>query len=301
MNTGTSPVEWVTAVTSKMNYEFHEGKWRMPEAEDENALVVRPETLLLTLLGGHVLDRGIAVSTGGVITVLGRLGAREHATRATLSRLSRRGLLRTVRRGRQAFLGLTEHGTAVLRDGQRRLDGDIVDRHWDGRWTLLTFSLPETRRADRHTLRTRLGWFGFGPLHSGLWVSTSARDISSELADLDLIEHAEVFRAEPFMWTDPTRIAHEAWNLPEIAAGYDRFLERWTGQASGGLDELSQRIRLEAEWLLLIRHDPVLPPALLPEDWPGTRAAALFRALRQQWTRPSEKLAAELLESITEE
>jgi DNA-binding transcriptional regulator PaaX len=261
----------------------------------------RPETLLLTLFGDHVLDRGTAVSTGGVLAVIGRLGVGEHATRATLGRMSRRGLLRTIRRGRQAFLGLTAHGAEVLRDGQRRLDGDVVERHWDGRWTLLTFSVPEARRADRHALRTRLGWFGFGSLRSGLWVSTSATDIAPVLAELDLLQHAEVFRAEAFMWTDPTRIAGEAWDLPELAAGYDQFLQRWTDRAYGDLDELSRRVRLGAEWLLLIRRDPVLPVALLPAGWPGVRAAAMFRTLRRQWARPADELAVEQLESIMDE
>ncbi|OLF10397.1 PaaX family transcriptional regulator [Actinophytocola xanthii] len=262
---------------------------------------MRPETLLLTLFGDHVLDRGIAVSTGGVLAVLEDLGVGQHAARATLDRMSRRNLLRKVRRGRQAFLALTEHGAAVLRDGQRKLDGDVVERHWDGRWTLLTFSVPETRRADRHALRTRLGWFGFGPLRSGLWVSTSTEDISAALAELDLLEHADVFRAEAFMWTDPSRIAREAWNLPEIAAGYARFLERWTAEASDDLDELSRRVQLGAEWLLLIRHDPVLPVALLPAHWPGVHAAALFHNLRRQWTRPAAERAAEVLESIVDD
>jgi DNA-binding transcriptional regulator PaaX len=272
-----------------------------PHGDGDSAVAVRPETLLLALFGDHVLDRGTAVSTSGVIAVLGRLGIGEHATRATLSRMSRRGLLRTVRRGRQAFLGLTGHGSTVLRDGQHKLDGEVVERHWDGRWTLLTFSVPETRRADRHALRTRLGWFGFGPLRSGLWVSTSATDISPALAELDLRQHAEVFRAEAFMWTDPARIAREAWDLPEIAAGYERFLQRWTDRAFDELDELSRRVRLGAEWLLLIRGDPVLPVALLPVAWPGVRAAALFRTLRHQWARPADKLAADLLGSIVDE
>ncbi|GAA3434909.1 PaaX family transcriptional regulator [Kutzneria kofuensis] len=265
------------------------------------AAAVRPETLLLTLFGDYVLDRGIAVSTGGVIAVLEHLGVSEHATRATLSRMSRRGLLRTLRQGRQAFLGLTAHGTTVLRDGQRKLDGDIVERHWDSRWTLLTFSVPESRRADRHALRTRLGWFGFGPLRSGLWVSPSAKDVSGALAELDLLEHAEVFRAEASMWTDPARIAREAWDLPEIAAGYDQFRQRWTDTASDGFDELARRVQLGAEWLLLIRRDPVLPAALLPADWPGVRAAALFRTLRQQWAGPADRSAREILTSIVDE
>lgn len=262
---------------------------------------VRPETAVLALLGDHVLDRGVAVSTVGVVDVLGRLGIGEHATRTALSRMGRRGLLRTLRRGRQAFLGLTDHGAAVLRDGQRKLDGEVVDRDWDGRWTLLTFSVPESRRADRHALRTRLGWFGFGPLRSGLWVSTSAADVSVTLAELDLLDHAEVFRAEAFMWTDPARIAAEAWDLPAIAAGYENFLSRWAQGGFGHLDDLSRRVLLGAEWLLLIRRDPVLPSALLPRGWPGARAAEVFHALRDRWARQAGELATGALESIVDE
>jgi len=272
-----------------------------PPDGSPSASAVRPETAALALFGDHVLDRGVAVSTVGVIAVLGRLGIGEHATRTALNRMVRRGLLRTLRRGRQAFLGLTAHGTTVLRDGQRKLDGEVVDRDWDGRWTLLTFSVPESRRADRHALRTRLGWFGFGPLRSGLWVSTSAADVSATLAELDLLEHAEVFRAEAFRWTDPARIAAEAWDLPAIAAGYEDFLLRWGGGASEHLDDLSRRILLGAEWLLLIRRDPVLPSVLLPEGWPGTRAAALFRTLRHGWERQADELATNALDSIVDE
>ncbi len=262
---------------------------------------MRPETAALALFGDHVLDRGVAVSTGGVVTALGRLCIGEHATRTALSRMGRRGLLRTVRRGRQAFLALTEHGTEVLRDGQRKLDGDIVDQHWDGRWTLLSFSVPESRRADRHALRTRLGWFGFGPLRSGLWVSTSAADVSATLAELDLLDRAEVFRAEAFRWTDPARIAAEAWDLPAIAAGYSDFLVRWADGAFEQLDELSRRVLLGAEWLQLIRRDPVLPAVLLPEGWPGTRAMERFRALRGGWARQAGELATDVLESIVDD
>ncbi|MEU0882739.1 PaaX family transcriptional regulator C-terminal domain-containing protein [Lentzea sp. NPDC005914] len=261
---------------------------------------VRPETAALALFGDHVLDRRVAVSTGGVVAALGRLGVSEAAARTALSRMGRRGLLRTVRQGRQAFLGLTEHGTAVLHDGQRKLDGEVVDRDWDGRWTLLTFSVPESRRADRHALRTRLGWFGFGPLRSGLWVSTSDADVSATLAELDLLEHAEVFRAEASRWTDPARIAAEAWDLPAIAAGYENFLRRWADGGVEHLGELSRRILLGAEWLLLIRRDPVLPSVLLPQGWPGTPAAALFHTLRHEWARQAEEQAADVLESIVD-
>ncbi|MHA4817356.1 PaaX family transcriptional regulator [Streptomyces aculeolatus] len=270
------------------------------DASDDAGRVVRPQTLLLALFGDQVLGRGVAVSAGSIIAVLNRLEVGEHATRATVARMARRGLLRPIRRGRQVFFGLAPRGVTVLRDGLRKLEAEIVDREWDGRWTLLAFSVPETRRADRHALRTRLGWAGFAPLRSGLWVSPGTTDISQVLSELDLLDHASVFRGEAAMWSDPARIAREAWDLRALATSYRGFLDRWSGGAFGELDALSRRTRMTAEWLLLIRQDPRLPPALLPPEWPGVRAQEMFRTLQAELIAPSDELAAARLATIAD-
>ncbi|WP_255948380.1 PaaX family transcriptional regulator [Streptomyces odontomachi] len=261
----------------------------------------RPETFLLVLFGDQVLGRGVAVSTGSVIAVLDRLGVGEHATRAAVARMIRRGFLRSLRRGRQAFLGLTPHAVNVLSDGLHKLEADVVDRNWDGQWTLLTFSVPETRRADRHALRTRLDWQGFAPLRSGLWVSTRATDVSRTLSELDLLDRAQVFRARASQWTDPGAIVREAWDLPAIGDAYQRFDDDWTGERGTGLDELSLRTRLSAAWLLAIRRDPRLPWTLLPHDWPGVRAQELYRASLNRLTEPADALAADVLHTVPDE
>lgn len=261
----------------------------------------RPETFLLVLFGDQILNRGTAVSTGSVIAVLNRLGVGEHTTRATIARMVRRGLLRSLRHGRQAFLGLTPHAVEVLNDGRHKLEADVVDRDWDGQWTLLSFSVPETRRADRHALRTRLGWHGFAPLRSGLWVSTWATDVSRTLSALDLLDRAQVFRARASQWTDPAAVVREAWDLPAIAGTYQRFLDDWAGERYTKLDELSLRIRLSAAWLLAIRHDPRLPWALLPQDWPGVRAQETYRATLDRLVGPADALAAGMLDTLPDE
>ena len=105
--------------------------------EDETERAIRPQTLLFALLGDQVLDRGVAVATGSVIGVLEQLGVGEHATRATLARMTRRGLLRRLRRGRQTFLGLTPRAVAVLQENLREEEAMV-------RW--LEEQLPELTR-----------------------------------------------------------------------------------------------------------------------------------------------------------
>src|SRR5688572_5301363 len=122
----------------------------VPAGEEVVGAARRPESLLLAFLGAHLRDRDVAVATGSVIDVLGRLGVGEHATRATLSRMTARGLLSSIRQGRRSYLAPTPRAVDVLRDGDARIRADVVNRDWDGYWTLLSFSVPESRRADRH-------------------------------------------------------------------------------------------------------------------------------------------------------
>lgn len=244
-----------------------------------------PQTLLLMLLGDTVLDRDVCVYSGSVIDTLARLGITSHATRSTLTRMARRDLLRRQRHGRKMYFGLTPRSTAILRDGRSRIweTGAVNDR-WDGTWTLLSFSLPESWQRQRHDLRSQLTWTGFGPLQGGLWIApgeVNARDI---VTGLGLSSHARVFHARADEITDLKIMINDAYDLAEVAARYQHFLSRWETPSES--DPLAARLRLTAEWLDAIRRDPRLPVEHLPDDWPAVRAQKLFRELDAAYAKP---------------
>jgi phenylacetic acid degradation operon negative regulatory protein len=84
----------------------------------------------------------------------------------------KRELLTRHRRGRKVYLALTPRASAVLEDGHRRVwKTGAVNRAWNGGWTLVGFSLPDSRRGERHDLRSQLMRAGFGPLQNGLWIA----------------------------------------------------------------------------------------------------------------------------------
>src|SRR5438270_500571 len=116
---------------------------------------IRPQILVLMFCGSHLAAPGLAVSTGGLIDVLGRLGVGEHAARSTINRMLSGGNLQRRRVGRQVYLTPTPQARRMLEEGAVRAWRSPVNRTWDGHWTLLGFSLPESRRADRHLLRSR--------------------------------------------------------------------------------------------------------------------------------------------------
>ncbi|MFI8230465.1 PaaX family transcriptional regulator C-terminal domain-containing protein [Streptomyces sp. NPDC085900] len=263
---------------------------------------LRPQSLLLTFLGDQVLGRDVCVYSGSVIDVFERAGIGEQATRSTLTRMVKRGLLRRQREGRRMYFGLTEHSTAVLRDGEHRIwQAGAVNRDWDGTWTLLGFSLPESWQRQRHDLRSKLTWSGFGPLFSGLWIAPGEVDVSDLVSELGLSAHVKVFRTHADAGMDIGAMIEETWELAELAARYAEFVRRWQPweTASPEAEEaLVLRLRLQAEWLQIIRRDPRLPVKHLPDDWPAEQAEKTFRAVHDRLTPLARDAATRLLDLV---
>ena len=265
---------------------------------------LRPQTLLLTFLGDHVLGRDVCVFSGSYLEVMARVGVSEHATRSTLTRMVRRDLLRRRRQGRKMFFGLTAHSTQILQDGEARIWGTgPVNTDGDGEWTLVGFSLPQEWRRLRHDLRSRLTWAGFGMIHSGLWIAPSRVDVSAILAELGLDGHVKIFAARPVHPADIGPLLREAYDLTGLAERYETFLRRWDRPEPlpDHPDALARKLFLLSEWLEIIRHDPRLPYRHLPSGWPAPRAHQLLRQRHAQLEAPARLLAEQLLETLPDQ
>ncbi|MFE7900346.1 PaaX family transcriptional regulator C-terminal domain-containing protein [Streptomyces sp. NPDC057424] len=263
---------------------------------------LRPQSLMLTFLGDQVLGRDVCVYSGSVIDVFARAGIGEQATRSTLSRMVGRDLLRRQREGRRMYFGLTERSEAVLRDGERRIwQTGAVNRRWDGTWTLLGFSLPESWQRRRHDLRSQLTWSGFGPLFNGLWIAPGEVDVSALVAELGLAAHVKVFRAHADTGMDIGQMIEETWELPDLAGRYEGFVRRWQAWESDlpdAGDALALRLRLQTEWLGIVRRDPRLPVGHLPHDWPAERAEKTFRTVHERLSPLARDASERLLDLV---
>lgn len=196
----------------------------------------RPQSLLLAFFGNHVLEEGdLCVYSGSIIEVLGRVGVGEQAVRSTLTRMVNRGLLQRRREGRRMHFGLTEQAKQVLYDGGARIwKQGAVNDDWDGTWTLLAFSLPDAWKRQRHKLRSRLAWSGFGALYSGLWIAPGQVDVSVVVAELGLAKHVKVFHGEAGVATDIEEMIRDTWDLESVAARYRAFDSRWSDAPAAG-------------------------------------------------------------------
>jgi phenylacetic acid degradation operon negative regulatory protein len=230
---------------------------------------------------------------GTLIRLMARLGIDEPAVRSSISRLKRRGLLEAERREGRAGYALSSLAGDVLAVGDRRIFGRARARLDDG-WVLAVFSVPETERQKRHTLRSRLTWLGYGTVGPGVWIAPGhlADETRAVLERLDLAGYVDQFRADYLGFRALAGEVTSWWDLDGLDALYREFndtyapvLARWAagdGVHAEELDEgqaFADHVAAVTAWRRLPFLDPGLAPQLLPEDWMGSRAAETFHQL----------------------
>jgi phenylacetic acid degradation operon negative regulatory protein len=259
------------------------------------------------VLGEFALPRDEPVWTSTVLDALAQLDVEQRASRQALARTSAEGLLVSERHGRRTAWALTERGRALLSEGTTRIYSFMREPHaWDGRWLVLTVSIPETQRKLRHRLRTQLTWLGLGSPYSGMWISpdvSKSDEVRRVIAELDL-------EAQSFAWVGPTagfgdegQLVEAAWDLADVEKRYLQFLDAFEGRRAAAVrDAFTAQVELVQEWRRFPFLDPDLPRELLDHDWPGPRAAAVFHDRHAQWHRQAqqewERLQAEASERI---
>lgn len=233
------------------------------------------------------------VGADELYTVANTLGMSDQQVRLCVKRLVAEGRFTHEGRGRKAQLYATEDTTRALAPNADflrhafRQDAGLAP--WDGVWHLAAFAVPESARTARDALRETLVHLGGAPLQGGLYacanawepyVEEAAQRLGAQSA-LTLLTTTDLRRGDT---QEPVELARRLWSLPEIADRYHRLsriarprLARLTGPA--GLPAsalLTIAVELAAELTRAMEPDPLLPPQLLPQPWPGTQARELI-------------------------
>jgi phenylacetic acid degradation operon negative regulatory protein len=266
--------------------------------------VAQPRQLIVTLYGLYARDDGGWFSVAALVRLLAALGVDDPAVRSSISRLKRRGLLDAERRDGAAGYVLSPTAREILADGDTRIFGRRRATAADG-WVLVVFSVPESEREKRHTLRTQLARLGFGTVAPGVWVAPG--HLADELADvlrrLGLDGYVELFRGEHLPFGDPATDVRSWWDLDALRERYAQFLDRhgpvrarWARRRTAEPEAaFADHVRLVTDWRRLPYADPGLPLDRLPPRWNGVRAADLFAELEERLSGPARVHARALI------
>lgn len=257
-------------------------------------------SILMTVLGEYALPRQAPVWTSMLVDVLALFGIEEKSARQALARAANEGWLQSERAGRRVRWALTPPGRRLLTEGARRIYEFGQRRaEWDGEWLMLLVSVPESQRDLRHRVRTQLTWAGFGSPVPGVWVSPdTARQAEADkiVAELTVDSPPMSFIASYGQIGDEHDMVTRAWDLTELDAAYEGFIDEFTGvEPTAGQAILHAQTRLVHQWRRFPFLDPGLPSRLLPADWSGANAAELFRRRHADWRTAAQQHWDEVL------
>lgn len=262
---------------------------------------IQPRELIVTLFGLYARERQNWLSVAAVVKLMSEVGVDGPAVRSSISRLKRRGVLESHKRGGTAGYSLSASALDVLAAGDIRIFKRSRATVEDG-WLLVVFSVPESERDKRHALRTTLTKLGFGTVTPGVWVAPGnlTREARERISRLDLASYVDLFTADYHAFGDLRSKIRGWWDLDELAALYEDFLRRYR-PIRGQVGSLSPRKALQAyvpmltRWRRLPYLDPGLPLALLPRGWKGATAEDLFDELNNALSGPAAGYAQRII------
>jgi phenylacetic acid degradation operon negative regulatory protein len=253
---------------------------------------MRSRSVLLDVYGAFVRDLGGWIAVADLVRLLAAVGVEEQAVRLAVSRFTRNGLLsRRKVEGRVGY-ELTDTAVQLLAEGDQRIYSILEPARLEDGWALASFSVPEEIREQRHQLRRRLAWLGYGSLGGGLWIAPSrVLDQTRQLVvQLGLEAHVDLFRAHYEAFADASSLLDRCWDVERMRAAYRTYLDEFAPVLASPRGDAPTRDTARAfadfvaglhEWRKLPFVDPGLPTELLPDGWEGTEAAALFQRLRE--------------------
>jgi len=229
------------------------------------------------------------IGIGSLIKILSNFNVNTAAVRITVSRMCRGGYLTSRRNGRKSYYSLSERGRQIVARGAERIF-NVKRTKWDGKWSLVTYCIPEKKRAARNKLRQMLRVIGYVPLSDSSWLCpvNFFTEVEEVVSELKIKSYVLLCESTLQGFTDPKELVERCWDLNEIRSRYEQFINEFQSLMEEHKVRLQNGNYLEPSayfinTFYLVRKyrelpfiDPGLPVEIVGKDWPRERADEVF-------------------------
>ena len=227
------------------------------ELRDDTRPLTARSVVASTLLG----VRPPELPAHSLVASAGLFGIAEGTVRTALSRMVTAGEL-TVAGGRYALAG-----PFLSRRERQDESRSGQTRPWVGDWELAVVEGERRLASDRSALRRAMRDLRLAELREGVWL----RPANLHPSRLPEARAVVATQCLAFTGRPEDELALRLWDLDGWAAAARRLDAELTalGPRLDHPDELAAGFVLSAAVLRHLQADPLLPPELLPPDWPG--------------------------------
>lgn len=267
----------------------------------KKGLVLRANSLLMTMVGDALAPRKQAVWLGSLIEMAGLFGVSSRLVRTSAFRLTADDWFEVERLGRRSYYRLSAAGLArVLHADKRIYEFELPP--WDGRWTLVMLD-GRLRASLRQELKRELKWQSFGQLSPTMFAhpQVDRKSLADILKQTRTQDQVAVLQAQSLGGTAALQsIMAQTFKLPQVAQMWAQFIQRFAPLRAAGLkphEAFYVRTLLIHEYRRVLLRDPNLPAEFLPPAWPGLQGRALCKALYRDLLAGSERYLMDQLQT----
>lgn len=155
---------------------------------------------------------------------------------------------------------------------------------WDGQYRIITYEIPEKKRALRDSLRREISGWGLGPWHRSFWLTPhpiieALKELVSRNSDYQ--QYIQAFEGKPVVG-DLKVLMQKVWNIDEVEKSYRAVFKQWHECLSDqGLSQEEKFRKIVNQYIELLKKDPGLPKELVGETWIGIEAWGIFKEMRR--------------------
>lgn len=271
---------------------------------------LRAGSLIVTVFGDAIAPRGGTVWIGSLIRALADFGISERLVRTSVFRLAKDGWLDVEPVGRRSYYRLTEDGVNRFAQATHRIYGE-PRQSWAGDWCLVLTAALDA--AAREAIRRELGWLGFAGIAGDLLAhpAPDPDDLERVLRRIPAAGRLVILAARSegrhvgSQAGSIRELVRRSWNLEDIEARYQAFLDRFRPvmSASRRSRSITPRTAFQVRTLLIqeyrkvLLRDPLLPAELLPQSWHGVPAYQLCRNLYGQVFAAADDFLGQAMET----
>jgi len=162
---------------------------------------------------------------------------------------------------------------------------DVIHRgivHWDGKWRLLCFSIPEERRPLRDKFRRFIESLGLRPFLGGLWITPldCKKELIEHASRLGISNFIAVAETCEIFGQDTQKIIAE-WKFDKYRGLYEEFISESEILLRSGNASRFEVKKMILNYALILNNEPNMPIELLPQDWPKFRANLQYKKLKR--------------------
>lgn len=154
---------------------------------------------------------------------------------------------------------------------------------WDGLYRIITYEIPEKKRALRDSLRREISGWGLGPWHRSFWLTPHpiTESLEALISRNDYGEYIQAFEGKPVVG-DLKILIEKVWGISEIEKEYRAVFKQWHEFLSDQtLDKPEKMKKIVNKYIEILKKDPGLPQEMVSQNWIGSEAWSIFQEMRR--------------------